>query len=426
LEPLRDEIRLEGVSLSYTPERRALDQVDVTIEAGTRVAFVGPSGSGKSTILRILMRLYEPDEGKLTVDGVDVRDRSLSSLRSQLGVVFQDSFLFDATVRENIAMGAVGATEAQIMAAAEAAEVETFVGNLSRGYDTLVGEFGRNLSGGQRQRVAIARALIGDPRILLLDEATSALDPATERQISETLANASAGRTVVAITHRLTSVVDYDRIYVVDNGRIAESGTHRELISLGGVYARLWAEQTGEAIPEPRPFDLAAAVAKLPFFVDMAAEDLPSLVARFDRVTLASGSTVAEGGQLVVIGAGRGEIQITDRVGTSIRQVGIGETFGLNALLGEPTGAILQSLEPMTLFTLSADALDELRSQHREIEAAATGRSTVAPSPNGRMLARATVGVGATPNRSGASVTERAFTAADVAAEVAAARRTHA
>ncbi len=424
LGPLTREIRLEGVSLSYTPERRALDRVDVTIPAGSRVAFVGPSGSGKSTILRVLMRLYEPDEGRITIDGVDVRERSLASLRSQMGVVFQDSFLFDATVRENISLGSVGCTEAEMLSAARMAEVESFVGNLARGYDTLVGEGGRNLSGGQRQRVAIARALLGNPSIMLLDEATSALDPGTERQITETLERAGAGKTVIAITHRLTSVVDYDRIVVVDAGRIVEQGRHTELVERGGLYARLWAEQTGETVVEPVPFDLEAVLSRLPLFVDVPAGELPELVARFTRTVVESGSIVSEGGQLVVIERGRGDVEPTDEQGTVIpRSIGAGEVFGLNAMLGDPTHALLRMHEPAILWTLTEADLADLRRDHAEIDDAAAGRSTMAPRPVGRMLARATIGPGATPGpRSTVGVTQQAITAADVAAGVAAAR----
>jgi ABC-type multidrug transport system fused ATPase/permease subunit/CRP-like cAMP-binding protein len=417
LAPLRQEIRLEGVSFSYTPERRALDQVDVTIHAGTRVAFVGPSGSGKSTILRLLMRLYEPDEGRMTVDGVDVRERSLDSLRMQMGVVFQDSFLFDATLRENIALGSVGSTDAAVMAAAGAAEVDAFVGNLARGYDTLVGEGGRNLSGGQRQRVAIARALVGNPPILLLDEATSALDPGTERQISATLDRAGSGKTVIAITHRLTSVVGYDQIHVVDAGRIVESGTHEQLLARRGLYARLWAEQTGAEMPQAPPFDLEGVLSALPLFVDLDHDALADVAQRMGRVVLASGTVAAEGGQLVVIESGRGEL-VDARSGAVLRVMGSGDVFGLNALLGEPTGAQLKALEPMTLRTLAADDLDTLGTRHGEIDQARAGRSTSAAIPTGRALTRST-NASAVGRR---SVVTATLSVAEVAAALAAAR----
>ena len=243
--PVRRSIRFEDVSFSYSADRRSLDSVSFEVPVGQRVAFVGPSGSGKSTVLRLLMRLYEPDTGRILFDGQPLAEGSLESLRRQMGVVFQDSFLFDATIRENIAMGKVGASESDVAAAAVAAEVDSFLADLPRDLDTMVGEGGRNLSGGQRQRVAIARALIDEPRLLLLDEATSALDPTTERQINDTLRRVGASRTTIFITHRLTSVVDADCIHVIDHGRLVESGTHAELVALGETYARMWFEQTG-------------------------------------------------------------------------------------------------------------------------------------------------------------------------------------
>src|SRR5581483_6382336 len=190
LAPLRHEIRLAGVGFAYTPERRTLDGIDITIAAGQRVAFVGPTGAGKSSTLQLIQRFYDPDEGAVLFDGRDIRDAPIESLRAQLGVVFQDTFLFDTTIRENIGMGRPGATDAEIEAAARAAEVHDFILELPRGYDTLVGE-----RGGQRQRIAIARALVRNPSVLLIDEATSALDPRTERLITDTLDRVAHGRT---------------------------------------------------------------------------------------------------------------------------------------------------------------------------------------------------------------------------------------
>ncbi len=394
LAPLTSEIRLENVSLSYTPEQRALDGVDVTIPAGSRVAFVGPSGSGKSTTLNILMRLYEPDEGRLLFDGVDVRERSLASLRSQMGVVFQDSFLFDATVRENIAMGLEGATEDQIRAAATAAEVDEFIDNLSHGFDTLVGEGGRNLSGGQRQRVAIARALVADPPILLLDEATSALDPRTERQITSTLERAGAGRTVVAITHRLTSIADYDIIFVVDGGRVVEHGSHDLLLENRGVYARLWAEQTGAPLPEPEAVDLVSVLSDLPPFVNLNDRDLAEVAAMFDEIRLEPGATEVEGGRLVVVLTGMAEVVPAGSGPGSVplRELGRGAVFGLNALLGQDQQNMLRARSEVTLAVLDADELDALRSRFESVAAGLTGRSTMMGAPQGTVVSRLTLG----------------------------------
>ncbi|MEZ5227722.1 MAG: ATP-binding cassette domain-containing protein [Acidimicrobiales bacterium] len=404
------------------PERRALDEVDVTIPAGSSVALRRTFGLGQvddpacaDAPLRARRRAGDHRRRRCR--------RSLTRpLRSQMGVVFQDSFLFDATVRENIALGSVGATEDEILAAADAAEVDSFVGNLARGYDTLVGESGRNLSGGQRQRVAIARALVGNPSILLLDEATSALDPGTERQISGTLERAGAGRTVVAITHRLTSVTDYDRIYVVDAGKIAEHGRHDELVALGGLYARLWAEQTGEPVPERPPFDLQQVLAKLPLFVDLEPDQLADLAARFGRVVVAPGSSVSEGGQLVVVADGRGELVSDEGAGAPSRMIASGEVFGLNALLGTPTGVQLRGAGTL-------DALDPARGLTRGTapavprdRRAARGRSTMAATPGGRLLVRSTVGPVSSAARATMAARQEGISAADVAAVVAAAR----
>ena len=287
-------IRLAGLGFSYTPARRALDGIEATIPAGSKVAFVGPSGSGKSTVLRLLMRMYEPEEGSIQLDGVDVRTASMSSLRDQVGVVFQDPFLFNTTIRENIALGKTGATDAEVEAAAAAAEIDQFVDSFPRGYDTLVGERGGNLSGGQRQRVSIARALIRDPRILLLDEATSALDSATERQINETLSKIGGERTVVSITHRLTSIADYYMIFVIVDGQLEEQGTHDELVTLGGTYAHLWAEQTGAPIAEAAPFDAEAALARVVLFRDLEPDALEDVASRLRAFTLDAGESLSE------------------------------------------------------------------------------------------------------------------------------------
>jgi ABC-type multidrug transport system fused ATPase/permease subunit len=248
---LAREVRLVAVSYAHSPDRRTLDGIDIVIPAGSRVAVVGPTGAGKSSILGLLLRSYDPDQGAVLVDGHDLRSVSLASLRGQVGVVFQDTFLFDATIRDNIALGKPGATDAEVEAAARAAELHDFVTTLPRGYDSRVGERGARLSGGQRQRVAIARALVRDPRLLLLDEATSALDPATERLIAATLERAGVGRTTVAVTHRLPSIAAYDLIVVVEDGRVVEQGTHDALVAAGGLYAHLWHEQVAGHVAAP-------------------------------------------------------------------------------------------------------------------------------------------------------------------------------
>jgi ABC-type transport system involved in Fe-S cluster assembly fused permease/ATPase subunit len=239
-------VRLEGVRFAYDPARPILKGITLEVPAGQKVALVGASGSGKSTIGRLLFRFYDVTGGRLTIDGEDVRDVTFDSLHQAIGVVPQDTVLFNDTIRYNIAYGRDGATQDQIEAAAKAARIHDFILSLPQGYDTQVGERGLKLSGGEKQRVGIARTLLKDPAILLLDEATSALDTQTERDILESLEAMGQGRTVIAIAHRLSTVVDSDQIVVLDAGEIVERGTHEDLLARGGRYARMWAQQVHE------------------------------------------------------------------------------------------------------------------------------------------------------------------------------------
>lgn len=243
LDKVRGEIVLEDVAFSYGSDIAALDGIHVAIPAGKTVALVGPSGAGKSTILNLIPRFYDVGSGRVTLDGIDVRDLTLGSLRGAIALVSQEISLFDDTIAANIAYGRQGATEDEITAAAKSADAHDFIMALENGYDTHVGGRGLRLSGGQRQRVAIARAMLKDAPILLLDEATSALDSETERQVQSALAKLTEGRTTVVIAHRLSTVIAADRIYVMENGGILESGTHAELLAKRGAYARLYAVQ---------------------------------------------------------------------------------------------------------------------------------------------------------------------------------------
>lgn len=251
-------IEVEDVHFSYAPDKPALHGITLHIPAGGTAALVGPSGGGKSTLLNLIPRFYETGEGRVRIDGTDVRDVTLSSLRGAIALVSQEITLFDDTVRANIAYGKAGASDAEIAAAAQAAAAD-FIDALPQGYDTVVGEHGVKLSGGQRQRLAIARAMLKNAPILLLDEATSALDSESERHVQTALDALMEGRTTLVIAHRLSTVMDADIIFVIDGGRLVEQGTHAELLSQAGVYARLHALQFADQAAEKLTAETARA-----------------------------------------------------------------------------------------------------------------------------------------------------------------------
>jgi ATP-binding cassette subfamily B protein len=244
---IRHALELREVSFRYGHRPLVLEKVSLQIPAGKTIAIIGESGSGKSTLLKLLLGFYHPTEGQLLIDGIDLRDFELASLRGGIGLVAQDPFIFTGTVRENIALGRPGASLSEVMAAARAAGLEEFIQELPERYETVIGDRGANLSGGQRQRLAIARALLRQPEMLIFDEATSHLDTATERAIQENLRTALVGKTVVLVAHRLSTIKDADLIYVLRQGRIVEEGTHRQLLALGAWYGALWRSQMGVA-----------------------------------------------------------------------------------------------------------------------------------------------------------------------------------
>jgi ATP-binding cassette subfamily B protein len=256
------EVRFEDVRFGYRPDREILKGVSFTVPPGRTLAIVGPTGAGKSTISRLLFRFYDTTAGRVLVDGQDVREVTQESLRAAIGVVPQDTVLFNDTIRYNIAYGRPDATEEEIVEAAKLAQVHDFVMRMPQGYDTIVGERGLKLSGGEKQRVAIARTILKNPRILILDEATSALDTKTEQEIQSALKSAAAGRTTLVIAHRLSTVVEAEEIIVLQDGRIAERGDHPSLIARGGLYAGMWQRQA-EAVAAAEAAAAARAAADL-------------------------------------------------------------------------------------------------------------------------------------------------------------------
>jgi len=246
-EPVRGEVTLEQVSFHYPTSGAGVRDIDLHVPAGHTLALVGATGSGKSTLIKLLLRFYDPSQGQIRIDGQPIQGISLNSLRSAIGLVSQDVYLFEGSIRENLAYGQPGASDAEITEAAKTAEAWSFIEALPEGLDTAVGERGIRLSGGQRQRLSLARALLKNPPILVLDEATSAVDNETEAAIQRSLKRIGHNRTVIMIAHRLSTIVDADTIAVVDGGKVVESGTHQQLLEQNGAYAAQWRVQTGQA-----------------------------------------------------------------------------------------------------------------------------------------------------------------------------------
>jgi ATP-binding cassette subfamily B protein len=242
------QLRFDHVNFGYDPRRQVLFDVDFTVSAGTTCAVVGATGSGKSTLARLLFRFYDVQAGVITIDGQDIRAVTQQSLRTAIGIVPQDTVLFNDTIEYNIAYGRPGASREEVIAAARSAHIHDFIARLPDGYDSKVGERGLKLSGGEKQRVAIARTLLKNPAILVFDEATSALDSKTERLIQSELEEIARNRTTLVIAHRLSTIVHADQILVLDHGRIVERGTHAQLIAAGGAFARMWRLQQQEPV----------------------------------------------------------------------------------------------------------------------------------------------------------------------------------
>ena len=370
---LRSDISFENVTFGYTPEQTNLENVSMKLPAGARIAFVGHSGCGKSTNLNLIMRFYDPQSGRITFDGTDLREIRVDSLHDQIGIVFQESFLFNTSVRENIRLGKPGATEAEVEAAARAAELDGIVVQLREGYDTIVGERGGRLSGGQRQRVAIARALIRNPTLLILDEATSSLDPATEAAINDTIERVSAGRTVISVTHRLQSVVDYDHILVFKNGRILEHGSHKKLLALGENYAEMWRRQHGMTMSPDGNFQVTdtSILRDVPLFKDLVQADLRNIAGMFSTEYVPAGRTIItegdKGNRFYIIVRGKVAVSAKRGAAEAVQIVTLvdGDYFGEIALLSNiPTTATVTSLTQSIFITLQREQLDKLIQQN--------------------------------------------------------------
>lgn len=362
-------IRFENVTFGYTPQQSNLRNVGMNLRAGSRIAFVGHSGCGKSTNLNLIMRFYDPQAGRVTFDGIDLREAQLDSLYDQVGIVFQESFLFNTSIRENIRLGKKGASDKDVEAAARLAELHEIIIQMPDGYDTVVGERGGRLSGGQRQRVAIARALIRNPSLIILDEATSALDPATEAAINETLEHASFGRTVISVTHRLQSVVDYDQIFVFKNGSVVERGSHATLLSLGGSYAEMWRRQHGTTMAPDGRFQVTdtSILRDVPLFKDLNQSYLKDIAGMFSTEHVPAGRAVItegdEGSRFYIIVRGKVTVSATNenREAIPVATLVDGDYFGEISLLANiPTTATVTTLAPSIFITLQREQLNKL------------------------------------------------------------------
>ncbi len=381
LAPFSSELRFNNVSFSYGGAGAPLnlDRLDFSIPSGQSVAFIGRSGSGKSTVLNLLMRFYDPHSGRIMLDGQDVNSISLASLRSQMGVVFQDTFLFNITLRENIRLGKPGASDEEVEAAARAAGIHEAILGLPAGYDTLAGEAGKGLSGGQRQRIAIARAMIRRPAILLLDEATSALDPETEMHIYETLKSLRNTSTILSVTHRLAPVVDMDRIIVLDQGRVVESGTHNDLLEQQGLYYQLFTQQNGFTVsPDGLYAEVTPArLRKIPLFSQLDEAALQLFSDQFVTERFPAGQAVVregeQGDKFYIIVRGKTTVSVIgpDQQSLQVASMQDGDYFGEIALLeNSRRTATVQTVVPSLFLSLDSRRFTHMVESYPGVHAA--------------------------------------------------------
>lgn len=369
-------IRFEQVTFRYTEDKDVLKQIDLTIAPGKFVAFVGPSGSGKSSMIQLLMRFYDPQQGRILYGDVDIRNAERKELQSRWAVVFQDNFLFYGTIRDNIMIGRPNATEEEMQTAARLAEIHDFILSLPSGYETIIQDEGGNLSGGQRQRIAIARAIMRDPHVLILDEATSALDPISEAAINRTIASLAQGRTVISVTHRLSSVRDADEIFVFREGMLLEHGDHQTLLERNGMYRSMWEKQSGLTITDD---GLMAEIdeerlVRLPFFQNIPAAAVREIKRLFVTERYYAGHVVIregeQGDKLYLIVRGEVEVARTGEDGELIRLAVLedGDHFGEIALLQNiPRTATVTTLTPAFFLTLQRQTLELVMHKYPEI-----------------------------------------------------------
>lgn len=373
--PIR-EMAMEGVTFGYEEGEDQLRGVSLGIAGGSYTAFVGASGSGKSTALQLLARLYDPRQGRIAMDGIDLREIGERRLRELALLVGQDTFLFNASVRDNLLLDKQGLSEADMNEAVRNSGLQEAVARWPNGLDTLVRQEGGSFSGGERQRIALARALLRDPDVLLLDEVTSALDPGSETAVNELVLSLRGRKTVVSVTHRLSAVVEADRIYVFDKGEVVESGTHEQLLVLGGAYARLWEKQQGFRLSED---GLHADVdtewlARLPFLAGIDAGLLDSLSAAFSTQTCREGEAIVregeEGHTFYIIVRGKFEVtKQTENAGERrVATLQDGDYFGEIALMKEvPRTATVRALGPSVLLTMRRETFQRLLSGSTQI-----------------------------------------------------------
>lgn len=371
-------IRTKEVRFGYNEEQPVLDRISMTIPFGASVAFVGTSGSGKSTMVQLLLGFYEPDQGCILISGANLSTLDRGAYREQIGIVFQDNFLFRGTLLDNIRLGKPDASREEIEEAAKKAEIHDYICGLPDGYETQIADGGGNLSGGQKQRIAIARAIVRNPAILLLDEATSALDPISEEAVNRTFGKLSAGRTVITVTHRLSSVTGADRIYVFDRGALVESGSHLELLGKNGFYKELWDKQSGLDVSEDgqeASID-AERMSRLPFFKGVDRTVLGEIADLFHTETFLAGQSVIRegdpGDKFYLIARGRVVVtkQTPEKENVRLAVLEDGDHFGEIALLDNvPRTATVTTLTPCVLLTLKRKTLVLILSHYPSVDA---------------------------------------------------------